>query len=434
MSPIIILFCGRPGCWKTSIASMLAGRLGLLYVPTRLGWNVAATPANRSTRYAAVADVVAALTRLGGGVVVDGSWLQSADRAALVRAVDPVPVVVVLCTATSADRVARLRRRASNDTDHERDSAASVLAEGEQDPHTDDPARDTFLDVVIEVATSRRSVEVIRPGATPTDIIVGVIEAWLAGVNAPDLTVRTHFDTLADSYDDTTEWRRDPEILASLVRPLAKHPARVLDVGTGTGLASRHYADEGHHVVGVDLSAKMLARSPSLACAVLSDAANMPFPNQSFDCVLVRQVLHYVEVATVLGECRRVLRADGALAVCSIVAGHEEAAAFLAEFKATTQPLRRTVFTEASLVCAMRDHDLVIEDILRLRRPRVESLASLAARTSAPARGWAVFLDACQRIATEVAPDLQFRVSEDRLSYIQEWVTIWARPHVEVAS
>lgn len=84
---------------------------------------------------------------------------------------------------------------------------------------------------------------------------------------APQDYVVTLFDSLAPQFDRhllrDLEYRA-PEGLATLVRPTldaaarAGRPARVVDLGCGTGLVGSALAGAGAEVVGVDLSPRML--------------------------------------------------------------------------------------------------------------------------------------------------------------------------------
>jgi ubiquinone/menaquinone biosynthesis C-methylase UbiE len=81
------------------------------------------------------------------------------------------------------------------------------------------------------------------------------------------------------------------------LRPLLPDPpARVLDVGTGTGFLARLAADLGHHVDAVDLSERMLEAAAdgnsghAIAFAV-GDAVDPPFGAESFDAVISRSLL-----------------------------------------------------------------------------------------------------------------------------------------------
>jgi cyclopropane fatty-acyl-phospholipid synthase-like methyltransferase len=73
--------------------------------------------------------------------------------------------------------------------------------------------------------------------------------------------ISTPYDRIADQFSAArkTLGAKEAEYLAILLAPLAKG-STVLDLGCGTGTPiARHIAAHGHHVVGVDGSAAMLA-------------------------------------------------------------------------------------------------------------------------------------------------------------------------------
>lgn len=120
---------------------------------------------------------------------------------------------------------------------------------------------------------------------------------------------RAQFDMLAPSWDD----RGGPGFLAPLEAGLARfddNPARVLDVGTGSGkaarlLASRYPAAE---VVGIDLSPAMIEEARRLLPDELAgrvryevaDASALPFDADAFDLVvLLNMIPFFDEIARV---------------------------------------------------------------------------------------------------------------------------------------
>ena len=127
------------------------------------------------------------------------------------------------------------------------------------------------------------------------------------------------FDRVAPRYDRMNRvislgldrrWRR--RTVASLGLPTG---ARVLDLACGTGDLSRDLADAGYVPVGLDRSDGMLAAARTRAPLVRGDGETLPFPDGSLDGVVCGFALrNFVGLATVLGECARVLRAGGALA------------------------------------------------------------------------------------------------------------------------
>ena len=120
------------------------------------------------------------------------------------------------------------------------------------------------------------------------------------------------FGSVAEIYEATrpgypaeiVEWLLDAE------------PARVLDIGAGTGKLTRLLAGNGREVVAVDPSEQMLDRLrgalPGVE-AVIGTAERLPLPDGSADLVTVAQAWHWVDPPTASVEVGRVLRPGGRL-------------------------------------------------------------------------------------------------------------------------
>jgi ubiquinone/menaquinone biosynthesis C-methylase UbiE len=96
---------------------------------------------------------------------------------------------------------------------------------------------------------------------------------------------------------------------------------RVLDVGTGTGVAAEVARSLGGDAVGVDASLEMLragrAAHPELHLAA-AEAIDLPFANGTFDAVVGTFVLaHFARVDTALFDIVRVTRPRGTVAFTS---------------------------------------------------------------------------------------------------------------------
>jgi len=123
------------------------------------------------------------------------------------------------------------------------------------------------------------------------------------------------YDDVAETYE-RVHAHRLAEVGRDLVEMLElADGARVLDVGTGTGVAAQAAADAGASVVGIDESVAMLqvARRERLKVPVIAaHAIDLPFGRGQFDVVLGSFVLaHFNKVETVLFDITRVLRPGG---------------------------------------------------------------------------------------------------------------------------
>lgn len=126
-------------------------------------------------------------------------------------------------------------------------------------------------------------------------------------------------------------WQRGPERiydrLADVVAgacPLPLEGRRVLDLGAGTGSASRAARSRGARVIAIDVAVGMLeADAASRPPAVVGDALALPFAPASFDAVIASFCLNHVDTpAGGLREAARVLRRGGV--VCAAAYAEED--------------------------------------------------------------------------------------------------------------
>lgn len=103
---------------------------------------------------------------------------------------------------------------------------------------------------------------------------------------------------------------------------------RILDIGCGTGNLLALYAEAGCEVYGIDASPAMLAQAQRRlgedAHLELGDGTELPYPDASFDLVLVTSVLHELETDrrhAVLAEAARMLAPQGSVLVVDYVPG-----------------------------------------------------------------------------------------------------------------
>ena len=126
---------------------------------------------------------------------------------------------------------------------------------------------------------------------------------------------------IKDAYEDGADgWASGPTpvyrrlaqaLIAASPRPLADRS--VLDLGTGTGVASEALIEAGARPIGVDLAVAMLQhRRSQRPPGTAGDAQALPFRDGAFDAVVAAFSLnHLPDPAAGLAECRRVTRAGG---------------------------------------------------------------------------------------------------------------------------
>ncbi|MDJ1130861.1 class I SAM-dependent methyltransferase [Streptomyces iconiensis] len=121
------------------------------------------------------------------------------------------------------------------------------------------------------------------------------------------------FGTEAERYDRTRP--RYPTAMVERIAGAAPGPD-VLDVGCGTGIASRQFQAAGCRVLGVDADARMagLARRYGLEAEVAAFEDWDP-AGRTFDAVVAGQTWHWVDPAAGAARAATVLRPGGRLAV-----------------------------------------------------------------------------------------------------------------------
>jgi ubiquinone/menaquinone biosynthesis C-methylase UbiE len=134
---------------------------------------------------------------------------------------------------------------------------------------------------------------------------------------------RRWFDRRAGSYEGgvTSRWR-DPVQRAALEALDLGADDTMLDVGCGTGAASRMAAPIARTVVGVDLSGAMIDEAIELAAGLenvrfqRADAEALPFTDGSFTAVLCSNSFHhYPDPERAVAEMARVLAPGGRVAI-----------------------------------------------------------------------------------------------------------------------
>lgn len=137
---------------------------------------------------------------------------------------------------------------------------------------------------------------------------------------------RVSFLSVAHGYDRVRAGWRPDTLSWMLGAPHDGVRLRVLDLGAGTGKATRTLAQMGHDVVAVDPSDAMLGAlrdsaaglDPEAAARVttrVGSAEAIPVGAAAVDAVTVLQAWHWFDEDAAAAECARVLRPGGWLAM-----------------------------------------------------------------------------------------------------------------------
>lgn len=163
--------------------------------------------------------------------------------------------------------------------------------------------------------------------ADPADPIFERDRERLAQVRAArQAAAQNYFRKHAARWDELRKLHVPEAAVETAVREAlsGKRIDSLLDLGTGTGRILELFGGEISRGVGIDLNPEMLQfaranldRAGLKHCSVRQgDLYNLPFPRDSFDAIVMHQVLHYLEDgARALREAARVLRPSGRLVV-----------------------------------------------------------------------------------------------------------------------
>ena len=173
--------------------------------------------------------------------------------------------------------------------------------------------------------------------ATVADYLVGALDRVdpilardrerLAGVRAARVkAAQDYFRNHAAEWDRIRRLHAADDAVEAEIRALLlNRPFRsLLDLGTGTGRILELFSSEIERGLGIDLSREMLAFARSRLdhagirnCSVRQgDIFNLATPRDSFDVVIIHQVLHFLDDGgRAIREAARVLRPQGRLLV-----------------------------------------------------------------------------------------------------------------------
>lgn len=115
-----------------------------------------------------------------------------------------------------------------------------------------------------------------------------------------------YYDAIAKGYDRL--YKLEQERKFNNLRAFLPKCGIILDAGCGTGFITKNLGD----AIGVDSSIEMLKLAPEKLRVACADLADLPFRDESFDCVFSLTVLQDVDrLESAINEISRVLKKNG---------------------------------------------------------------------------------------------------------------------------
>ncbi len=125
-----------------------------------------------------------------------------------------------------------------------------------------------------------------------------------------------HYENEFTNERNYTAYKRIPQLV---IDELKKRPARILDLGCGTGLSSRLFFGQGYEVTGIDITRAMIKKAQRLPYKKLI-RQNLEEPlavdDDHFDAVVMIGVMEHIESPlAVFKEAHKKLRNGGLFAL-----------------------------------------------------------------------------------------------------------------------
>jgi len=171
----------------------------------------------------------------------------------------------------------------------------------------------------------------------------------------PDNPVIAHFTDRAERYNRSSNWVVDADLGATVVGLLAPTPTtHLLDVACGTGQVSRAFAGKVGHITGLDITPAMFAQADEMLDEmVVCSAEDMPFAENSFDLVVERQGIQFMNDAAATREMVRVCRPGGRVCLVQLCAVGENDRAEYHEILRLRNPARKNFYLREDLVALL---------------------------------------------------------------------------------
>lgn len=122
------------------------------------------------------------------------------------------------------------------------------------------------------------------------------------------------FGNLSENYNKARKGFPD-EVIEYIFKNIGLENPRILDIGCGTGIATKQLVKKGASTVGTDFDERMISEAKILnPCSIdyfVAPAEEQPFESKMFNAVTAFSSFHWFTTKEAVNEMKRVLKTDG---------------------------------------------------------------------------------------------------------------------------
>ena len=165
-------------------------------------------------------------------------------------------------------------------------------------------------------------------------------------MNHSILNVREYFSKRSPQYDTSSSWVSDKNLfdrMQNLIR--LQEGEKVLDVACGTGLIGKILKYTGAQFTGLDYTPGMIGSlEEDYHKIIVGDAHATDFPDGTFDAVICRQGIQFMDAKKCVKEMARIVRPGGRVLLVHLCAHGEEDKEETFEIQRLRNPVRINYF------------------------------------------------------------------------------------------
>jgi len=175
------------------------------------------------------------------------------------------------------------------------------------------------------------------------------------------------FRLRAQHYDYEARWIRDRDLIQPLVPP-PYGTKRLLDVCSGTGAVTYVAQEMGWDVFAVDTSRSMLLiqQKKESSRIVLCSGEELPYADEAFDVVTIRQGLHYLGLPESIHELLRVAKRE--VRIGTITAATRDDISWWTDYFKIASPGRRHVFVPGEISTIAARFSVKVSEVIKYSR------------------------------------------------------------------